>query len=148
MSSTKIDSDALAKTVLKELDNYSQEVVDMVKREIKAVAKETVTELKTTSPKETSAQAKLKKRNGKTKIRKQGTYAKSWASKQVKNKKTQFSTVVYSKSPEYRLTHLLEFGHELVVHGKTVGHVEGKPHIRPAEQHAEENIINRIKNNL
>lgn len=149
MSSSKIDSASLAKAVMKELNDYGQEVTDLMKSEIKAVAKETVKELKETSPKDTSsAQPKQKKRNGKTKIRKKGTYAKSWASKQVKNKKTQFSTIVYSKSPEYRLTHLLEFGHELIVNGKSVGHVEGKAHIRPAEAHAEQKLINRIKNKL
>lgn len=147
-SNKAITSSELSKAIMKALNDYSQDVTDMVKKEVKAVTKETVKELKSTSPKDTSAKVKQKKRNGKSKTRKSGTYAKSWASKVVTSKGANIETVVYSKSPEYRLTHLLEFGHELVVNGKTVGHVEGKAHIRPAAEHAEDKIIDRIKQGL
>lgn len=63
-----------------------------------------------------------------------GDYAKSWVeTKNPQKYKNKFSRIVHSRAPEYRLTHLLEFGHAKVNGGR----VEGRPHIAPAVKHLE-----------
>lgn len=47
---------------------------------------------------------------------------------------------VHNKT-DYQLTHLLEDGYAKVNGGR----VEGKPHIGPAEQHAEEKLLKKVK---
>ncbi len=58
-----------------------------------------------------------------------GRYAKSWAVKTTKETATSKNVVVHS-AKQYRLTHLLEFGHAKRGGGRT----KAQPHIAPAEQ--------------
>lgn len=77
----------------------------------KIAANSVAKELKATSPKRPSAK-----------------YAKSW---KVKNEGNDY--IVYNEK-HYRLTHLLENGHDVIVNGKKVGRAKAYPHIKPAEQ--------------
>lgn len=113
----------LARQCQEVLRSFGSSVNTALTNTMKICAQETVKELKRTSPK------------GKGK----GTYRRSWTYKEVS--KGQF--VVYSRSPSYRLTHLLENGHKT---RKTSGKygkksfVKAQPHIAQAEVHMKERI--------
>jgi hypothetical protein len=110
----KISPDQLQSTIQGILHEIPQKVDNVIDEASEKVAKEAVQELKATSPR--------------GKGRKSGQYAKGWSTK--KDGKT---TVVYNRT-DYMLTHLLENGHDVISHGKKVGHVGGRPHIKPAEE--------------
>lgn len=112
-----INIDKLAVEVLKNLEIYRENTVESVEQAVLETAKETVKELQKTSP-----------------IGPTGDYAESWAQKKDNSirGKWRLSRVVYSRKPDYRLTHLLEFGHAKVNGGR----VEARPHIRKAEDNA------------
>ncbi len=107
-----ISIDQLAAEIAKGLAEYSQDVVEKVNISSEKVSKAAVKQLKETSPK------------------RYGKYAKSWAVKTEPEVGQPDKRIVHVKAPHYRLTHLLEHGHAK----KGGGRVEGKPHIRPAEE--------------
>ena len=107
-----INIDQLAAEIAKGLAEYSQDVVEKVNVSSEKVGKAAVKRLKQTSPK------------------RYGKYAKSWAMKPEPEVGQPHKRIVHVKAPHYRLTHLLEHGHAK----KGGGRVEGKPHIRPAEE--------------
>ena len=107
-----INVDELAAEIARELAQFSQEVVEKVNVSSDKVGKAAVKQLKQTSPK------------------RYGKYAKSWTMKTEKAIGQPDLRIIHAKAPHYRLTHLLEHGHAKVGGGR----VEGKPHIRPAEE--------------
>ena len=118
----KVSIDGLADAVAKELADYSQDVADGVKKEVKQVAKEMVQELKRTSPRDS------------------GDYAAGWREKTEFESTEDIRERVYNaKKPQ--LTHLLEHGHAK----QNGGRVNGKPHIGPAEQEAEQKLTHAVK---
>lgn len=125
-----INIDKLASEVMRELELYQGNTIDTVTQAVKETAKETVEELNRTSPRSEGG----------------GDYAKSWASKRDNQSrgKWRMSMIVYAKKPEYRLTHLLEFGHAKVSGGR----VEGQPHIRKAEDNALVRLHAKLTRNL
>ena len=74
------------------LQNYSAAAAQATFKVVPEVAKEAAQKLKQTSPK------------------RQGKYARSWKVKQEKGR-LKVMVTVFSDKPEYRLTHLLEYGH-------------------------------------
>jgi len=110
MANIKIDQ--LATEIAKGLAEYSQDVVEKVNVSSEKVGKAAVKKLKQTSPKKT------------------GEYAKSWTMKTEPDVGQPHKRIVHVKAPHYRLAHLLEYGHAKVGGGR----VEGRPHIRPAEE--------------
>lgn len=104
--------------VAAEIEKAMKEQLDManeaVNKSVDKVAKETVNELGSTSP------------------RKSGHYAEGWAVKEGKVATRSKSAVVWNEK-HYRLTHLLEFGHARVNGGRDV---PARPHIGAAEQKA------------
>ena len=111
-----INIDQLAAEIAKELSKYSQEVVEKVNISSEKVGKAAVKQLKRTSPRRPPPIG--------------GKYAKSWTMKTEKEFGQPHRRIIHAKAPHYRLTHLLEHGHAKVGGGR----VEGKPHIRPAEE--------------
>lgn len=112
----------LADEVEKALAEYSQDVADGIKSEVKQVAKEAVQTLKATSPKKT------------------GEYAGGWKVKTEYEGDDDIRVRVYnSKKPQ--LTHLLENGHAK----QSGGRVEGHPHIAPVERQISEKLEERVK---
>ena len=108
---TKVSIDQLAAEIAKGLAEYSQDVVEKVNVSSERVGKAAVKQLKQTSPK------------------RYGKYAKSWRVKTEQQYGQPNSLIIHNKD-HYSLTHLLEHGHVK----KSGGRVEGKPHIRPAEE--------------
>lgn len=117
-----IDIDDLSSAIIEELNNYSDEVMEQIKDSVKEVAKECAREIRKKAP------------------RLSGDYAKSWTVKKVYESETDIRVVIHSPK-EYRLAHLLEYGHAKAGGGS----VEGKPHIRPAAQNAENKLLKKVK---
>lgn len=117
----------LATEVSKILEAYRAEVDITLDEAVTVTAKETVKQLRTTSPKRT------------------GDYAKSWTQNTTPYKKgAGYMRVVYAKAPHYRLTHLLENGH-LTRDGKRTRPQE---HIAPAAEAAERVLLERLTNGI
>ena len=130
--SKAVKVDDMAKVLAAELQEYCQDVTDGLKTDVKTVAKEAVKELKATSPVD------------KRKTTRRGRYAKGWSDVVAYESALDIRVKVHNKT-DYQLAHLLEFGHEIVVGGKVVGHYDGIPHIRPAEENAEEKLMKKVK---
>lgn len=118
----KTTIDGLADAIAKELSEYSQDVTDGLKKSVKQVAKECRDEIVQNSPVLT------------------GSYKKGWATKVNYESDDDIRITVLNKT-NYQLTRLLEYGHAM----PTGGRVEGKPHIRPAEKHASEKLMRKVK---
>lgn len=119
----KISTDKLAAELAKELSKYSQEVIEKVNISSDRVGKAAVKQLRQTSPKKT------------------GKYAKSWTMKTEKAIGQPDLRIIHVKAPHYRLTHLLEHGHAK----RGGGRVEGKPHIRPAEEMVIQEFVREVE---
>jgi hypothetical protein len=63
------------------------------------------------------------------------SYKKGWRIKKMPK-----SLIIHNKT-DYRLTHLLEYGHQL----RNGDRYEGKPHIRPNEEKAIRDFLNKIE---
>lgn len=103
--SRSIEIDQLADAVMGVLEEYRDVTVDVMKDAVDKTTKETVAEIRSDIPA--------------AGIGGKGDYQKSWASKQdaESKKRYAYAKVVYAKDPHYRLTHLLEKGHDLIVRG-------------------------------
>lgn len=99
---------------------YGSDVYDALEESINQVAKESAAELKTAG--------QFKDRSGK--------YRKSWTWKKMKESYLRHSATVYNKD-EYRLTHLLEFGHAK----KNGGRTKAYEHIAPVNDKADEMVV-------
>ena len=127
MSAQKVSVDGLASAIMKELEGYKAEV----DRDTKAVVKEVADDC-----------AKEVKQNAASAFG-SGKYSRGWKSKVVFENATDIRCKVYN-STNWQLAHLLEFGHRKWLWGKnTGGFVSGRAHIRPAEEHAETQLVNK-----
>ena len=118
---SNVDIKAAGTAIAEALTEYDQRIADETKRIADEVAKETVDELKKTSPKLT------------------GSYRKGWRKKQTfANERTKRNTV-YNQT-DYQLTHLLEYGHA----SRNGGRVKAIQHIAPVEQKAIKDLRERI----
>lgn len=107
----------IADEIAKVLRQYTNEVTEGLEKAKEEVAKETVQELRKTSPKLT------------------GDYGKGWRVKKVG------TAQVVHNATNYQITHLLENGHAK----RGGGRVPGIPHIRPAEQKAIDEFTRRVE---
>lgn len=133
-----IDPNNFADELIKVLMQYRDVTEEKFKAIADEVSKETRRQLKATSPKHKGAYKGT---------RVPGTYAKSWTYSTKKSGKS-YKKVIHVKEPEYRLTHLLEFGHARVQGGRVVGRVPAYPHIGKAEQRAIEEFERRLYREL
>lgn len=125
-----INVDKLAVTVMENLEIYLANTQEGVDAAVLETAKETVEELNRTSPRSQQG----------------GEYAESWDQKRDNKIRGKWfmSRIVYAKSPNYRLTHLLEFGHAKVNGGR----VPAQPHIRQAEENAATRLYTKLLRKL
>jgi hypothetical protein len=99
--------DDLAGEIVLAVKTYTEEVGAAIEEAVRETAQALAADLRETSPKDT------------------GEYAKGWTAR----KEGPGRYVVYNKKKP-QLTHLLEHGHAK----SSGGRVEGRPHIKPAEE--------------
>ena len=120
--SRTIKIDQLAEAIGEELEEYSK---------LTAVSmKAAVTQAGNSVRKDIGANAPVKS----------GRYAKSWRTKKTRESSTKLEVTVYSPT-RYMLAHLLEHGHAK----RGGGRVKAIPHIAPAEEAAEEQLMKDIE---
>lgn len=110
------------------MKEYEDQVEKLSEQEFEAVAKNTMQELKNTSPKKT------------------GDYARGWAVKKEQGV-GKMNFIVYNRT-DYQLTHLLENGHVIRNKKGTYGRTNAIPHIAPAAEKAEQDLIERLESKL
>ena len=120
-----VSIDGLADAVMEELTEYNKLAGETMKK--------AVTKAGQTVRKEIQAGAPVRT----------GKYAKSWTTKRTKESSTRLEVTVYSPS-RYMLAHLLEHGHAK----RGGGRVKAIPHIAPAEEAAEEELMKDIERGL
>ncbi|SKA99786.1 hypothetical protein SAMN05443428_13811 [Caloramator quimbayensis] len=115
-----IKIDNLAEVISKELENYSQNVTDGIKKAIDKVADETNEEIK--------KHITFKQHTGK--------YVKSFRLKVSYEDRYNKRKTWYVANGQHRLTHLLEYGHAL----RTGGRAKAFPHIQYGEELAKKQM--------
>lgn len=108
------------------LDDYSKEVMGTVEGCSSAIAKDTVKKLK-----------RVRFHTG-------GEYSKTWAVKEESGVLGSKSYIVYNKK-NYRLTHLLEYGH---VTRNGTKRTRAIPHIKPMEEWVQNQLPKDIMQKL
>ena len=121
----KIQIDQLAEAANEQLEEYNKLSIEVVKAAV------------------TKAGTAVKKDIGANAPSKTGRYAKSWRTKKTKESSTALEVTVYSPS-RYMLAHLLEHGHAK----RNGGRVRAIPHIAPAEEAVEEQLMADIERGL
>ena len=125
MSGNKIQINQLAQAVNERMEEYAKLSADVVKK--------AVTKAGNSVKKDISASAPVKS----------GRYAKSWRTKKTKESSTELEVTVYSPT-RYMLAHLLEHGHAR----RNGGRVRAIPHIAPAQEAAEDQLMLDIERGL
>jgi hypothetical protein len=120
-----ISIDHLASEIAEALATYPEDVIEQIDASSERIGKEAIKRLKQTSPRSPGG----------------GDYAKSWKMTSINYYGEPAKRVVHVKAPHYRLTHLLEHGHAKANGGR----VEGKPHIRPAEEQVIKDFVAEVE---
>lgn len=121
----KVRVDGMAEALGAVLEDYGQEVRDTVKRTVKAAGESCKEDIQRRSPKRT------------------GIYRKGWRCETVYDGPKGIRVRVGNKTSG-QLTHLLEHGHAKAGGGR----VEGIPHIRPAEEKMQRQLLLDLKEAL
>ncbi|BDZ81414.1 hypothetical protein Lac3_26230 [Claveliimonas bilis] len=120
-----IKPEKLALEIQKQLKEYVKEAEETVWDIAEEVSKEAVSKLRKESPK------------------RKGKYARSWTVSEDAR-----GVIIHSRSPEYRLTHLLEKGHALKRGGRKVGESPKYPHIQKVEEESVKDYIEKVERRL
>lgn len=110
-------------------DEYDRTMKRKVNNSVDKVGKESVSRLKSTSPKKT------------------GDYANGWRLKRERGNNG-INSVTIHNATEYHLTHLLENGHVIRNKKGTYGRTSPKKHIAPVEQYFNSEVVEEIKREL
>lgn len=111
------------------LKEYTEEVGELTNDVMRNASRETVNDLKSTSPKLS------------------GDYARDWAVKTERGAGGSAVFIVHNKK-HYQLTHLLENGHIIRNQYGEYGRAPAHPHIKQAEQNAIKSIIATLEAKL
>lgn len=117
--------DKLSDAIMQELEDYSEDVAKAMKESVKKASEDCMTEIK----------------NHITFTQRSGKYVKSFKLKTSYEDENTLRKTWYVSGKEYRLTHLLEYGHAKVNGGRT----RAFPHIKYGEKIANENLVKYIK---
>ena len=109
MSGLRIDPDQFSRAVIGILDDYGEDVAKEVRKAVDSTTRELVKETRRTAPKKAIGG------------RPAGTYANHISSKVGRDTPYVYSKLWFVRSPEYRLTHLLNNGHALRQGGRWEG---------------------------
>ena len=120
-----VSIDNMDDVIMKELEKYANLATDDIKDAVKDTANSVKKDIESSAPVLT------------------GRYKKSWRIKKIRENANSLDVLVHS-SNRYQLTHLLEFGHAKRVGGR----VAGKPHIEPAAEKGEQDLIKAIEEKL
>lgn len=116
-----IQLNQLSDAINKALTEYSDTVADSIDSIVDEVTKDMKKEIQANSPK------------------KSGKYKRGWRITAVSSKRGNRKLVVHNK--QYRLTHLLEYGHAK----RNGGRVEGHSHIAPAEEKYTDIFLKKVE---
>lgn len=119
----KVDINDLAATIAGYLDEFKQTTDENILEACKETRDSVLPELKANSPKNT------------------GKYAKAWYST---IEKFGSRTEIILRNRQYRLVHLLEFGHAKRNGGRT----KPQPHVEPAQTHADDLFLKLLKRRI
>lgn len=125
MDDIKVLVDEMDQAISEQLQKYAGAITEDMKDSLRESAKEIRRDISRNSPVRT------------------GKYKKSWSVKKLSEDSTGLDLVVHSKN-RYQLTHLLEHGHAL----RNGGRVEGKPHIKPAEEAGKKKLVESLKEKI
>lgn len=123
--SRNVSVEQMAAAIEEELNNYKELAADEMKKAVKKAGKTAKSDINDSAPVRT------------------GKYAKSWKTKVTGEDAVSIEVTVYSPS-RYMIAHLLENGHAK----RGGGRVRAIPHIGPAEEHAEEELLADIEKAL
>lgn len=122
----------MKRSIAEQLDDIFEEYAESLEtaKDVAAekTAKETAKELKSVSPVGTGPRA--------------GKYARGWRSRE-----TDDGYVVYNAT-DWQLTHLLNNGHDLYLHGNHIGYLQGDDHIGKVEKKMNEEFEQAISRGL
>ena len=113
--------DDIEKAIADNLKAYSEDITKEINTQSHLAAKEAVKKLKRSSPKRL------------------GKYKRGWRLKKHRSFAKSDSYTIHNK--QYRLTHLLEFGHAKVNGGR----VEAQPHIEKVEKEMIDEFLKKVK---
>ena len=119
--SQNISIDRMGESIEKELLGFRRLATDGMKMAVKKAGKTARSDINKSAPVRT------------------GRYAKSWKDKVTEEDSQRIHVTVFSPS-RYMIAHLLEYGHAM----RGGGRVRAIPHIKPAEEHAEEVLLKEI----
>ena len=125
MADIKVSVDEMDQAISEQLQKYAGSITEDMKDSLRDSAKEIRKDISSNAPVRT------------------GRYKKSWTVKKIAENSTSLELVVHSKN-RYQLTHLLEHGHAL----RNGGRVEGKPHIKPAEENGKKKLVESLKEKI
>jgi len=123
--SQNVSIDDMDDVIMNELEKYANLATDDMKDAVKDTAKSVKKDIESSAPVLN------------------GRYKKSWRIKKIRENANSLDVLVHS-SNRYQLTHLLEFGHAK----RGGGRVAGKPHIEPAAEKGEQDLIKAIEEKL
>ena len=121
----RVSVDQMADAIMEGLEEYADLSADEVKKAVRKAGKTVKDQISETAP------------------RRHGDYAGSWATRKTSETSQSLQVTVYSRT-RYQLAHLLEHGHAKRNGGRT----RAFPHIQPAQEAGEEQLIAEIERAL
>ena len=119
------------------LNNFASEITKITREYLEEVEDETDKAVMETA---FDARDELKVA-GAFKDGKKGRYRKGWT---ITFNQTRLNIEAIVHNTDYQLTHLLEFGHQLVRGGRKIGDVQAFPHIDQVNEEAQRMLEERI----